>query len=80
MRAVYEPFMQRWYVKGLGYFDSKADALIAIKNTTMSDTLIVRLSGETKQRLQEIATLNNVSLSDVARTILEKEVNGNGNE
>jgi predicted HicB family RNase H-like nuclease len=77
MKPIYDPYIKRWVVKGLGYYDTLASAKEAIKQNSLSDTLLIRLNPNIKQQLKELAESKNVSVSDVVRELIEKEVNEN---
>lgn len=79
MKPIYDPFIKRWSVKGLGYFDKLGEAKEAIKQNSLSDALLIRLNPNTKRQLQEIADSRNVSVSDLIRQLIEKELKENGN-
>lgn len=80
MKPTYDPYIRRWSVKGLGYFDSLDSAKEAIRNINLSDTLLLRINPVTKKQLQELANSRKVSVSDVIRQAIEKEVTNYGNE
>ena len=77
MKPIYEPYIKRWMVNGLGYFDTLASAKEAIRQNSLSDTLLIRLNPNTKRQLKEIAESKKMSVSDCVRELIEKEVNVN---
>lgn len=77
MKPSYDPYIKRWSVKGLGYYDNLASAKEAIRNHTLSDSLLIRINPKTKQLLQELADNKEMSVSDLVRQIIEREVNEN---
>lgn len=79
MRAIYDPYIKRWSVKGLGYFNTRAEAKEAIKESGLSEIVSVRLKPKTKQQLEELAEQKNMSAMDFVRLLIEKEVTKNGN-
>lgn len=78
MKPIFDPYIKRWSVKGLGYYDKLSEAKEAIKQNSLSDALLIRLNPKTKQLLQEVAERKNITVSDFIRGLIEKEVNGNG--
>lgn len=75
MKPIYDPYIKRWSVNGLGYYNSLAEAKEAIKQNSLSDNLLIRINPKTKRQIQELADNRNVSVSDLIRQLIEKEVN-----
>ena len=77
MKPVYDPLFMRWKVKGLGWFDSRKEAREAIRKQGYDATLLLRLTSKMKQDLETLANEKNVSVSELIREMIIKEVNGN---
>ena len=78
MKAVYDPSFMRWKVKGLGWFNSRKEAREAIRKRGYDATLLLRLTSKMKQDLETLADERSITVSELIRQIIVKEVNGNG--
>jgi hypothetical protein len=78
MKPVYDPYFMRWKVKGLGWFDTRAEASEAIKKLGHDATLIIRIKSDLKQRLETLAQERNKTVSELVRELIEKEVKDYG--
>lgn len=74
MKPIYDPFIKRWLVNGLGHYDTRAEAKEAIRQNSLSDTLVIRINPNTKQLLQALADSKKISTPCLVRQIIEKEV------
>lgn len=74
MKAQYDPYIQRWYVKGIGYFDHLAEAEDAIKSLNQSSTMLIRINPNLRSKLARYAESKNVSASELIRQLIEKEM------
>lgn len=79
MKPIYDPYIKRWSVKGLGYYDKLSEAKEAIRQNSLSDNLLIRLNPKTKRLLQELAESKNITVSEWIRELIEKEVNNGRN-
>ena len=83
MNVEYNPYIQKWYVKGLGFFDNPNEAKKRIraekdarkKEAVLTDSILLRISPALKHRLQEIAVSENTTVSEIIRRAVEKEIN-----
>lgn len=78
MKPVFKITTMCWLVDDLGYFKTKEEALAAIEDNKLKHSLVVRISDKTKRQLQQLVDLNKVTVSELIRTLIDKEVNGNG--
>lgn len=74
MKPIYDMYTMKWRVKGLGRFDSLQEALEAIKKSKKTTTLTLRINTEVAEKLQDLAISRNCSVSEVVRTLIEKEI------
>lgn len=78
MKPVYKLTAMSWFVDGLGMFNTKEEALKAIEDTKLRHSILIRISDKTKRQLQQLAESRQATMSEVIRTLIEQEVNGNG--
>ena len=78
MKPVYDPSFMRWKVKGLGWFNSRKEAREAIRKQGYETTLLLRLTSKMKQDLETLAYERDITVSELIRQMIMKEVNGNG--
>lgn len=78
MKPYYDPYFMRWSVKGLGWFDTRAEASAAIKKLGHDTNLIIRIKSDLKQKLEALANERDTSVSELVRELIEREVNANG--
>ena len=74
MKPIYDPYMMRWKVKGLGWFDSRAEASAEIKKLGHDTNLIIRIKSELKQKIETLAQKRNTTVSELVRELIEKEL------
>lgn len=80
MKPVYDPYFMRWKVKGLGWFDSRAEASNAIKKLSNSEVLRTRIKPDIRQKFETLAQEQNKTVSELVRELIEREVNDYGKE
>lgn len=80
MKPVYDPYFMRWRVKGLGWFNSRAEASEAIKKLGHDTNLIIRIKSELKQNIETLAKERNTTVSELVREWIEREVTDYGKE
>ena len=78
MKPIYKLTTMCWFVEGLGLFKTKEEAQQAIEDNKLKHSIIIRISDKTKRQLEQLATDRRVSMSDVIRQAIEKEVQNNG--
>lgn len=84
MKAQFDSFMQNWKVKGLGTFSTLEKAQEAIKKhkgdgqSKKSGYVSVCLTEDIKSRLQEMAKTEKLTLSAMARKLIEEGVSDYG--
>lgn len=78
MKPCYDPYFMRWRVKGLGWFDSRAEASEAIKKLGQDTTLKIRIKSDLKQKFEALAQERNKTVSELVRELIEKEVKDYG--
>lgn len=78
MKPCYDPYFMRWRVKGLGWFDSRAEASEAIKKLSKSEVLQTRVKADIRQKFEAIAQERNKTVSELMRELIEKEVKDYG--
>ena len=80
MKPVYDPYFMRWKVKGLGWFDSRAEASDAIKKLSNSEVLQTRIKPDIRQKFETLAQQQNKTVSELVRELIEREVKDYGKE
>ena len=80
MKPVYDPYFMRWRVKGLGWFDSRAEASDAIKKLSNSEVLQTRIKPDIRQKFETLAQERNKTVSELVRELIEREVKDYGKE
>lgn len=74
MKPIYDSYTRTWSVKNLGYFNTHAEAKEAIANNQYTEGMRIMLKPKVKEKLKEISDREGISLSEVVRRIIEKEV------
>jgi len=75
MKPKYDGFIGKWHVKGIGWFDNPADAWRAIKDIELKTPLMVKISKEMKAQLERESKKRGMTVSEIVRTAIRKEVN-----
>jgi hypothetical protein len=78
MKPCYDPYMMRWRVSGLGWFDTRAEAREAIRQLTNSARVVVMVKPIIRDKLEALAESRQISVSELVRELIESEVNANG--
>ena len=74
MKPIYKLTTMSWYVEGLGFFKTKEEALVAIDDTKLKHSILIRVSNKTKRYLQRLANDKHITMSEVVRQLIEKEI------
>lgn len=74
MKAILNTVSMRWNVKGVGSFARKEDALAAIAERSKSRMIQVRVKPEMYEALVDAANERRMSISEIIRMAIEKEV------
>ena len=74
MKPYYDPYFMRWAVKGLGWFDTRAEASAAIKKFSKDAILQTRVKSDVKQKFEALAQEQGKTISELMRELIEKEV------
>ena len=75
MKPVYDECTMKWRVKGLGLFDTSKEAWRAIRDNTNCIQLNVMVSSKIMNNLRAVADEKNISVSELVRQAIKKEVN-----
>lgn len=78
LKPYYVPWANRWTAKGYGYFNTLEDAQKAIERDKKKYPMVVKLSLNEKEKLQQLAETRKTTISDIVRQAIEKEVMNNG--
>lgn len=78
MKPYYDPYFMRWSVKGLGWFDTRAEASEAIKKFSQDTTIKIRLKSDLKQKFETLAQERGKTVSELVREYMEREVKDYG--
>lgn len=74
MKPILNTVTMRWNVKGIGSFARKEDALAAIKANKMNNQIHLMVSDTMYEALVDAANERRMSISEIIRTAIEKEV------
>lgn len=74
MKAIFNTVTMRWYVKGVGSFAQKEDALAAIAGKSKSRMIQVRVKPEMYNAVARAAWQRDTTMAEIIRTAIEKEV------
>ena len=74
MEPVYKLTTMSWHVKGIGMFNTKEEALLAIEDNKLKHNILIRVSDKTKRHLEKLAKEKHTTMSKVIRQLIEKEV------
>lgn len=81
-KTEYDTFMKAWYVKGLGYYKTKDDALEAARQArdakALMKTVSVPLTRDVAVKLEMMAEKKHMRLAALARELITKGVNDYG--
>ena len=80
MKPVYDECCCKWRVKGFGLFDNPQDAWRVIKDNEKNKVLTLLISNKMRSQLNQIANDRNISVSELVRQAIEREVNDYGKE
>lgn len=78
MKPYYVPWANKWSAKGYGFFNTLEDAKKTIERNKKSCTLMVKISPNEKEQLQRLADERKITVSEIVRQAIEKEVSNNG--
>ena len=79
MKPVYDECSLKWRVKGVGLFNTPQEAWNAIRDNEKSHMLNLLVSRKMMNDLRAVADKRNISVSELVRQAVRKEVNDNGN-
>jgi hypothetical protein len=74
MKPIYDRWIDKWTVNGIGTFDSKAEALFAINQAQLSAKLLIQINPKDKEKLVELAEKRNMTISELVRSLIRKEI------
>lgn len=74
MKPTYDSYKGKWKVKGLGWFDSAADAWREIERKELKTPLLICISKEMKAKLEEASAQRKTTISEIVRNAIRKEV------
>ena len=78
MKLVYDECTLKWRVKGLGLFDTPQEAWKAIRLNEKKTMLTLMISRKMLNDLRAVAEKRKISVSELVRQAVEKEVNKDG--
>lgn len=78
MKPVYDECTLKWRVKGLGLFDTPREAWEAIRLNEKKTMLTLMISRKMLNDLRAVAEKRKISVSELVRQAVEKEVNKDG--
>ena len=78
MKPVYDESTMKWRVKGMGLFNTPLEAWNAIRDNEKTHMLNLLVSRKMLNELRALADERKISVSELVRQAIEKEVNGNG--
>ena len=78
MKPIYDECTLKWRVQGKGLFDTPQEAWQAIRESELSKMLTLMVSPKMMRKLREVAGERKMSVSNLVRQAIEKEVNANG--
>lgn len=80
MKPVYDECCCKWRVKGFGLFDTPQEAWKIIRDNEKNKMLTLLVSQKMLSQLRAIADERKVSVSELVRQAIEREVNEHGKE
>lgn len=78
MKLVYDECTMKWRVKGLGLFDTPQEAWNAIRDNEKNHMLNLLVSRKMMNDLRAVADERKISVSELVRQAIKKEVNDYG--
>lgn len=74
MKPNFNELFRQWYVEGVGYFDNFTDAQKAIDRNKKNVKLLVMVNSDMKGKLEQLANERKMTVSEIVRQAIEKEV------
>lgn len=78
MKPVYDECTCKWRVQGLGFFDTPQDAWRVIRENERTKMLSLLVSPKMLNKLKSLAKEKKISVSELVRRMIEKEVKDYG--
>lgn len=78
MKPHYVPWVNKWTMKGYGYFNTLEDAQKTIERDKKQCQIVVKISSIEKEELQRLAKARKTTMANIIRQAIEKEVIDNG--
>lgn len=78
MKPVYDECTKKWRVKGFGLFDTPQEAWKVIRDNEKNKMLNLLVSPKMLNDLRALADERKISVSELVRQAIDKEVNANG--
>lgn len=79
MKPVYDECTLKWRVQGIGFFDTPQEAWNAIRDNEKTHMLNLLVNRKMLNYLRRMADEKNMSVSEIVRRAIEKEMNSDGN-
>lgn len=77
MKPIYDECTLKWRVQGIGLFDTPQEAWRVIRENERTKMLTLMVSPKMMNDLRSVANERNVSVSELVRQAIVREVNGN---
>jgi hypothetical protein len=78
MKPIYDECSLKWRVQGVGLFDTPQEAWRVIRDNERTKMLTLMVSPKMMNDLRALAKERKISISELVRRVIEKEVNANG--
>ena len=78
MKPVYDEYSFKWTVKNVGTFDTVQEAWDAIRECEKNKMMTFMVSRKMHADLQRVARSRRISVSELIRRAIEKEVQNDG--
>ena len=74
MKPYYVSWVNKWTIKGYGYFNTLEDAQKTIERDKKKHQIVVKISSIEKEELQSLAKARKTTMANIVRQAIKKEV------